>query len=101
MCPCIIRSRRRRWESKEHAWEIRDVYRTLVGNPDTRLEDRAVDRRTKHNIKMVLEEIDWLCMSQSTGPCQNFLQRRMGNGKLAFKLICKPFTLVLLISLKL
>jgi hypothetical protein len=67
----------------------------LVGNPDKHLKDREVDKRKKSNIQMVLQEIDWLDMSQSIGPCQNFLERGKGIRKLAFKLTCKPFKLVL------
>jgi hypothetical protein len=61
----------------KHVREIRKLYRTLVGNPDRHFEDREVDRRTKRNIKTVLQEKAWLCMIQSTGSCQNFLQRQL------------------------
>jgi hypothetical protein len=56
----------------------------VAGIPDKRLEDRG-DGRTKRNIKIGLKEMDWVGMTQTTGPYQNFFRRGQGTEKIIFR----------------
>jgi hypothetical protein len=56
----VIKSRRMRWAGHlTRMWEMRGVYRVLVGKPAGKRQLGRPRRRWENNIKMDLQEVGW------------------------------------------